>query len=352
MKKFLNKKTIAVILVCGLLVLGVALRGRERPVAVLEVTPEKTDVIKSISASGTITSIDVADLSFASGGKITKIYVEKGDSVPKGALLAQVFNSPDYQTIQAAKDSRDVAQRDLDLYIEQYNTNRDAVGGSDEYTIGVRRLQELLSRAEATYEAQAAGIQNTYIYAPFEATIIDVLKEEGEIAVPGSTVIKVADLSNLVFEASIDQEDFGLLKEGHRVSITLDAYPDAGMEGVIEDIPLYADSVTNEFTLKIKVLAGKETQVLLGMSGDVDIVLAEEKDVQALLFDSIFSDSGGNYVWVMDDTNKVGKKYVEIGLEGDIYTEIKTDLSDTKLVVPSDNDIELKEGISVKVTER
>jgi len=320
--------------------------------------PIKNRVVKrTVSASGTVTSRDEADMSFATIGSIYDIVVEKGEEVKEGQYLAALNNYSESQAAQALKDTRDVAQRNLELFVEQYSSNMDAVSGSDEYTITKRKYEELLSTAEATYQAQLGTLGKTYLYAPFDGRVIDVYMDEGETALAGLSVIKIANEDKIIFEIKLEQEDFEFLKKDQEVEITLDSYDNQVFVGKILKLPTYVNTDSgNDFLIEIDFLtetnlSGGDNgeKVLLGMSGDAYIILSKsEGEVDALTFDEIKYDIEDKpFVYVIKN-DKVKKQYIEIGLEGDIYTAINTEIIDP-IIQESDSKIELEEGLKVKL---
>lgn len=335
---FLKRKKFLV-LVIAVIAIGIVLflKSKNNGIKYEGTTLTKTVVKRSVTASGEVKSKNEVELSFLAIGRLANLSVTKGDIVKKGDLLANLNFSSSYQTTKALADARDVALRDVDLYIENYSTNLQAAGGLDEYNLNLRRLNELVEKAQATYEAQVAGNSDLFIYAPFEATIIDTYYTENETVPAGSPVIKLADLENLIFEAKVDQEDFGLLKVGQPVIVTLDSYDDFEFEGQVVELPLYAKDAS-DFEIKVAVKSSDENPILLGMLGDIEIIVAQtENEVDALFFDSIFTDEKGSFVWVLAENEKdFEKKYIEIGLEGDLYTEVLTDISNSTLVIPEE----------------
>lgn len=347
----LKNKKILIGLVIILGIIGFSFYKKSQPKVLVGTEAKVVEEIvrKTVSASGKVISTNEADLAFASTGELAKLNVKKGDMVKEGQLLASLSNYDSSQASKSARDSRDIAQRDLDLYIQTYESNKDAVGGKKEYDINIRRLMELLSKAEANYQSSIGSLSKTYLYAPFEGTVVDTFKEEGEIVGLGEKVLKVAKLDNLVFEMDVDQEDFGLLKPDQAVEIQLDAYTKKIFTGKVLELPKYADANTEQFTVRIAISKDNEAQVLLGMKGDAKIIIETTNDkVKALTFDTIFKENDGStYVWI--DENKLLKKLpIEIGLEGDIYTELKSNLDGKTLYVPTGN-VEFKEGSKVKV---
>lgn len=312
---------------------------------------QKVVVEKTVSGSGTVKSDNEADLSFPLGGRITQLDVKKGDKVEKGTILARTDGSSAYFTAEARKDALDIAKRDLQIYIENYETNPNAVGGRDEYELNVKKLKQAVDAAENTYQAAWTGLSGYYIQAPFSGTVLDVNGELGETSIAATPIVKLADLDNLLVEVDLDQEDFSFVRLGQDVNIVLDAYPDERFNGKVVDVPLFVDSIDQEsFVIKISIEDPKDYPILLGMDGDVSIKIeSTDGEVNALTFDQVnYDDSNKPFVWI----NKEGvltKMPVETGLEGDIYTQINSDIND-QIVVSTNNDQKLEDGMRVKLS--
>lgn len=324
--------------------------SRGKSVNVELVNVEQRLVEQTVSASGVVKSTREANLALPAVGIVYNLAVEEGESVTSGQLLAYLNNFSESQSAQAYKDARDIALRDIDLFKEQYEDNKDAIGGDDQYDIQLRRLNELLSRAEATYQSSLGGVYNTVLNAPFNGTVVDIYVEQGEVATAGTPIAKVADLDHLVFEIQLDQEDFGIVKVGQVAHITLDSYEDVVFDGTVLSLPEYADVNTEDFTVEIAIVQDNGHKPLLGMNGDAKIVIEKtDENAQALSFDTIFEDEEGDFVWV-NDNGKAKKVHVELGLEGDIYTEVKSNLSDLQIIIPIDDTV-LEEGTKVKIND-
>jgi len=323
-----------------------------KTITVKEITPENRIVEKTVSASGIVKSQNSANLSFNSTGRVSYIGVEKGDDVKAGQLLSGLDTNVAMQNVQYYKDARDVALRNRELFIEEYETNKDAVGGKDEYAITLRKYNELLSQAEAAYQAQSDSIRNSYIYAPFDGVIVDVTKEVGENAAIGETVIKLENLNNIVFEVELDQEDYGLVKLGQKAKVELDAYKGVEFDGNITLLPMYADGKTGtSFVVEISISEQEGHTPLIGMTGDTKVVIEQTNaEVASLFYDQILYDDEDNpYVYVLEG-DLIKKQYIEIGLEGDIYTELKA-VPNKPIVVGLNDKVEVKEGYKAKVIQ-
>jgi len=351
MRKLVSKKLIKYLLIgipVALILWFFLLRPKQLTALVRRVPVENKVVSSSVSASGQVKAEEQANLTFMSAGKITNISIKKGDTVKQGELLAYIDGSTQYQTSQAYQDARDVALRNKDLFVEDREANITALGGEDNYNIKLRQLDELISQAEATYQAQLSVLRNSYIYAPFDGTIIDVNKKVGETAVVGETVMTLANMDKFIFEISIDQEDYGYIKLGQPAKIKLDSYGSFEFDTKVAQVPLTANAVTGVFDIEIPLSGNPEHPLAIGMSGDAYIyVLTTKTEVRALTIDEIFYDvSDEPFVWVVEN-GKLKQLPVELGVEGDIYTEIKTDVSE--VVVPAEENQKLTEGYTAKI---
>ena len=92
-----------------------------------------------------------------------------------------------------------------------------------------------LETAEAGRAAAQAALQNAQVVSPIAGTLVDLNVKQGKSAIPGQTVAVVADLSDWVVETNdLSEEDVVRLQPGERISLSLDAYPDAMLDGVVE----------------------------------------------------------------------------------------------------------------------
>lgn len=341
------KKLLLLIIPLVIIVLAVFIssKTRSKSITVEKASSEKQVVAKTISASGEVTSKYLYDLAFEGTGRINQLSVAKGDPVTKGMLLASAVNLSEYNDIQALRDTLDIAKRDKDIYVELYDTKRSSVGGENEYEANVRRFDEYISRATANYTSSLNALSRLRITSPIDGTVVDVLKEQNEVAATGQPVVRVADLSSLVFEVLIDQEDFGLLSVGDSVELTLDSYKDKTFIGEVSALPLFAQE-TGDFEVNIAI-TDSDKPILLGMKGDATVKIDEtSKKVTAIAFDLLNEDDSGYFLWI-DDKGILKKKKIEIGLEGDFYTEVKTDISGLTLVIPA-QDSQPVEGLKVR----
>jgi len=315
---------------------------------VKKVSVQDRIVTKTVSASGSVKSRNQADISFAVGGQIKYIYVKEGQMVKSGQLLASVDNVYQLQTAQSYKDARDIVLREKDLFVNKKDTNTTTYGGDISYEIKLREYNEELSQAEASYQAQLSTLSKTNIYAPFDGTVVNIGKKVGETAITGETVVTVADLTKLIFEIQVDQEDFGTTKIGQETDVKLDSFDGNVFKGKVLELPAQANAGDSNFTVKIDLTKTEGFNFAVGMTGDAYMTIAQTStEVPSLLYNELVKDDNGKaYVWIVDN-GKLKKLNVEVGLEGDLYTELKTKV-DKQIVLPATEGEKIQEGYTPK----
>lgn len=232
---------------------------------------------------------------------------------------------------QAAKDSvHDIAMKENE--VELANTE-------------VIRVRIALDEVEERLE-------ETEIFAPITGVIIEKLVEEGQIIasgisnVNGGTALAIlADMSRLFIIADIDETDIGVIKIGHEVTITADAFSDRQFKGRVKRIApqgLVENSITI-FKVKIEVL-GKGRKVLKPMmSANIDIVT---EHVQNTVFTSragIRDGEDGKYAMVLKDDNPE-KIAVQTGIRNPIHVQIVSGLVPGDQVILGDWEKALEEA--------
>lgn len=315
-------------------------------VKVKKLSIQNTDILRTVSASGYIKSPLEANLGFPVSGKITNVFKKEGDYVKQGELLAQIYNEDLYYDTESARKKKDSAQRTRDSFRETNGDHIDDYGGQKIYSINDQKYTDDLRVYDNAYKASLAVLKKTYLYAPFDGTITALPFHIGEVA-GVSTTLKLSNLSILEFQAELDQADYKFVKPDQEVEIVLDAYPQEKFLGKVASVPTYVDEDTLNKTFKLKItLPNNNDKLIKGMTGDANIVVSKEKNVKAVPFDAVYSDGDRKFVWVVNSNNKLEKKFVEIGLEGDTLTSIKTELPEF-VVVPDSSAKNVKEGDSV-----
>ncbi len=208
---------------------------------------------KVIEASGNIESIRQSDLSFATIGLISAVYVSQGQKVKDGEALAALDDSEQrYNYLNA--------QQKLEQNVLTGNIRQTALA---ELELAMRKTE--LNRAKLT--------------APFAGFISSLNVEAGEYVGNGKVAMTLVDRSTLVATLQIDEVDIPLVKLGQRVEFTFDALEGRTLNGVVSQIPPVG-KITNQglavFDVEAKIDAPPD-DLLPGFSFSAQIIVREPK---------------------------------------------------------------------------
>ena len=343
-----------------------------------EVAPQLVEVVRgdliiSVSGSGSIGVANEARLAFDGGGKVGKIWVEEGDEVSEGQLLA-VLVPVDTEALElalaqaelslaqaeAGSDQAEAGRAQAEAALEEANYN---LGQLERYqaTYEQRRIARLqVSAAESQVKAAESQVEAAElavdvakqavaeaqsqleietITAPFNGVVTSVNVEEGDI-IPISSmsqvkIVNLIDLNSLELEIKVDEIDIPGVVLEQRAIISLDALPELELEGkvtYISPLPTVEAGVT-EYNVKIGFDVPEGSGIRVGMSATADIIIDERSDVLLVPNRAIKQDSQGNpVVWVMVG-EQTEPRSVVIGISDGLQTEIVQGLNEGETVV-------------------
>jgi RND family efflux transporter MFP subunit len=263
-------------------------------------SPAQADV--TLVATGYVQARHKATVAPRTTGRLSRLYVDEGDPVKEGQLLAEL-ESADAQAqlaqvradIAAARAKVERARADLDdaqvkLDREDALLKRGAGTQSafDDARTRLASAKAQLAAAEADQRAvearhQAASVtlENTRVKSPFGGTVTRKLAEIGEVIPPGGTgLLTIADLHDLEVQADVSESQFAKVKVGTPSEILLDAFPDKRFRGEVWDIRRTVDRAKAAVTVKVKFTDDAQG-VLPDMAAKVSF-LTRKLDDQAL----------------------------------------------------------------------
>ena len=225
------------------------------------------------------------------------------------------------------KESQAAQKRQLDAELENARTRLQQILGTTDEEKQLTVLTEVgaqavLLEADSTLTAQEERVTWTTVIAPMAGTITRLDIEEGEIITSGRSafsqgpaILTIADLSRMVVKTRINEVDIAKITLGQRVEIRVDAYRDKIFEGRVSEIAPSAFSPgqmgqqgdgTITFEVMIEVIGSPSSELLPGMSADVDIIVMEDHNVLQLPIDSVI-DSEVLTVKVNVPSNSIGR---------------------------------------------
>ena len=218
------------------------------PVKVMPVS--KTMIARTIDYTATVQAYEEVNLAPSTPGRVDKIYVEVGDRVQKGQNLFLMDRTQYYANkIQLANLEKDLARLDTLLKVGSVK-------------------EQLYDQTKAQYEVMKTNVEfmeeNTQLEAPFSGIITGKYLEDGELysGAPGisgkAAVVTLMQINPVKIIISISEQYFPLIKNGMKVRVVADVYPDRAFEGTIFRIHPTINAMSRSFNAEERISNGSE----------------------------------------------------------------------------------------------
>ena len=275
-------------------------------VAVKLVDVSQANSTEAISASGLVTSLQEARLSFKTGGIIEKIYVKEGQNVSKGQLLATLNLTEINAQVQQATESVNKSERDLKRVTNLY---RDSVATLEQ----VQNLTTALSVAKQSLEIASYNQGYSKIYASTNGVIVKKLMNEGELAGPGTPVffMNASGANDWVLKVGIADKDWTRLHIGDRATLRLDAFPEVVFSANVSTLSQGADVNSGLYQAELK-LNTQGKKMATGLFGKAQIMPSVVQKHTSIPIDAVIEGNGEDaFVYVVAE-GKARKMPVKI----------------------------------------
>ena len=350
MKKVNKKVWYAIGVLVVILIAWSMLRGgkKEEKVSFETVKVEKNNIHTSITATGTIEPVTSVTVGTQVSGIVSKLYVDYNSVVKKGQVIAELDRTNLISELNTAKAN--LASSESSMAYEKANYNRyktlydKGLVSADEYESALlsyrKAMEDVNTKRESVKKAQT-NLGYATITSPIDGVVLSKSVEEGQtVAASFNTpeLFSIAqDLTDMRVIADIDEADIGGVKEGQRVSFTVDAFPDDHFEGQVTQVRQQATTESNVVTYEVVISApNKDLKLKPGLTANVTIFTMEKNDVMAVPSKALrfipteallekgqtISDCEGDHkVWTLENNTFKAHK-VEIGTSNGVMTEI------------------------------
>ncbi|WOZ83568.1 efflux RND transporter periplasmic adaptor subunit [Segatella copri] len=351
MKKLrISKIWIAVIVIVVIAVAAWALSGgkKEEEINFKEEAVKTETLQNSVTATGTIEAVTSVTVGTQVSGIVNKLYVDYNSQVKKGQVIAELDKTNLLSELNTAKAN--LASATSNLSYQAANMNRyqtlykKGLVSADEYEnalLTYRQAKEQVASSKENVQKAQTNLGYATITSPIDGTVISKSVEEGQtVAASFNTpeLFTIAkDLTNMQVVANVDEADIGGVKEGDRVTFTVDAYPDDTFEGTVKQVRLEATTTNNVVTYEVVISApNADLKLKPGLTANVTIYTQERSGVlavanKALRFTptketvgkdmKIVDCKGKNKVWTLSDKTLTAHS-VTIGQTDGVHTEI------------------------------
>lgn len=306
------------------------------------------NIQNSITATGTIEPVTSVTVGTQVSGIVSKLYVDYNSVVKKGQVIAELDKTNLLSQLATAKTQLATAQSQLNYQTANYKRYQTlfqkglvAADDYDNAKLSYRQAVEQVASAKEEVQRAQTNLGYATITSPIDGVVLSKSVEEGQtVAASFSTpeLFTIAqDLTNMQVVADVDEADIGDVKEGERVSFTVDAYPDDTFEGTVKQVRQEATTTNNVVTYEVVISApNADLKLKPGLTANVTIYTAERKGVlavpsKALRFTPTKETVGKmkivdvqgakNKVWTIESNSIVAHK-VNIGMADGTNTQI------------------------------
>ncbi len=254
-------------------------------------TLEKGEVTQTVSANGTLTPLVLVNVGTQVSGTVKKLYVDFNDKVVAGQkmleldqslLLAQAKQSEAnvVNVVASVELARANAVRMKALFEKEYVSRQEY----DQAMQVMKSAEAQLAQARAAEEKDRVNLGYTVITSPVSGVVVARLVDLGQtVAASFQTpvLIQIAqDLSKMAIDTSFAEADIGSITQGQNVRFTVDAFPNRGFQGEVQQIRLNPTNQQNVVTYNVRVRVDNPDLLLLpGMTAYVNIGVQKRSDV-------------------------------------------------------------------------
>jgi HlyD family secretion protein len=305
-----------------------------------------------IVATGKVLPEDEVNVVPQIAGIIQELYVEEGDEISTGDLIAKIKVVPNEQTLNSAEgrvksaqivmnNSKIEYERNKVLYEKEIISDQDFNSATLRYNQDMQNLSNAKSDLQIIKLGSSGGstITNTNVRATVSGTILEIPVEEGDQVIQANTfnagtiIATIADLNKMIFEGQVDEGEVGKLKVDMPLVVTLGAIEGKEYEAKLRLIAPKGTEVAGAIQFKIEgeVYLDDEYVVRAGYSANASIVANKKEDVLAISEALLQYDSKTKkpYVEIETSSQKFERKNVKLGISDGVNAELISGVSKT-----------------------
>ena len=337
------------------LVIWMCSGGKKEEEVTFETTKaERQNIHTTITATGTIEPVTSVTVGTQVSGIVSKLYVDYNSVVKKGQVIAELDRTNLTSELNRAKAELTSAESTLSYEtanFKRYQTlfDKGLVSANDYESakLSYEKARQTVNSARESVQKAQTNLGYATITSPIDGVVLSKSVEEGQtVAASFNTpeLFNIAqDLTDMRVIADIDEADIGGVKEGQRVTFTVDAFPDDKFEGQVTQVRQEATTTSNVVTYEVVVSApNKDLKLKPGLTANITIYTLEKNDVlavpsKALRFmpneallkkgEQIEDVEAPLKVWTMEGNTFKAHK-VETGITNGMLTEIISGISE------------------------
>lgn len=321
-----------------------------KPVVFETTTAAKTDIIKKTVATGKIVPRKEIEIKPQVSGIIEDLYVEPGDKVRRGDMIAKVRIIPNMVSLNEAESrlnrariAKEDAQRNYDRQKALFDNRVIAEADLQKYQTELSTAGESVEAAENNLQLIREGITkksgqtgNTIIRSTIEGMVLEVPVEIGNSVIEsntfnaGTTIATVADMGEMIFKGKVDESEVGKLHQGMELILTIGAIDTEKFTAKLEHISPKGveENGAIQFEIRAAVELQKDQFIRAGYSANADIVLEKKEKVLAIQESLLKFSEDTAWVEIETTPQTFEKRIVKTGLSDGLNVEVLSGLTE------------------------
>lgn len=343
----------------------------------------KGNIVSRVLATGTLEGYKQVSVGAQVSGQLQKLYVDAGDEVKQGQLLAQIDSRTQQNALKDAQSQLNtykaqlvakqatLKRATLEFNRQQNMLKSDASAKADfeaaeaslaQAKADVNVVEQQIKQAEIKVDTAKINVGYTKIEAPIDGTVIAIVTDEGQTVVSNqtaTTILKLATMDTMTVKAEISEADVIKIKPGMEVEFTILGDPKRVFKSTLKKIapaPQSASSSSNTTTSSTSTaiyynaefdVPNDDRVLRVSMTAECSIILAQKKDVLIVPIIAVKTDhrTGKSYAMVL---RKGGPQRVdvELGLRDQTNVEVISGLTERDVLTVGD-DVESAENAAL-----
>ena len=292
----LNRKTVGIVLavvaVAGVAAYFMQHGGKSQVQVNFETAKvEKATIGSSITATGTIEAVTTVEVGTQVSGIIDKIYVDYNSPVKRGQVIAELDKTNLVSELNSANSNLQGARSDLNYQQANYNRQRTlfekgliSANDFESARLALEQAQSVLSQRQEAVNKARINLGYATITSPIDGIVLSKAVEEGQTVASSFntptlfTIVK--DMTDMRVIADVDEADIGEVREGQRVTYTVDAYPSEVFQGTVTQVRNEATTTNNVVTYEVVISApNPDLKLKPGLTANVTVYTLEQPNV-------------------------------------------------------------------------
>ncbi len=351
MKKFFRISLLVLFLAAILATFGYLYnKSRKKPVVYELKSPTVMNIIKKTVATGSVVPRKEIAIKPQVSGIIEELYIEAGNKVEKGDLIAKVRIIPDMVNLNNAEsrlkraklnleDAKIVYERQKKIYEQGVISEAEFLQFRLSYNNAIEEMESAENNLQLIREGvskKSGNVTNTLIRSTIKGMILDVPVEVGNSVIEsnnfneGTTVASVADMGEMIFKGKVDETEVGKLKEGMPLVLSIGAIDSAKFDAELEYIAPKGKEENGaiQFEIRAAVTLKESMFIRANYSANADIVLERADSVLSITESLLKFSNDSAYVETETSTPQLFEKtYIKTGISDGINIQVKEGLT-------------------------